>query len=167
MTFIREDREIYLTDSEKKTDAENGLVPLFLKNKILIFYVPCSPKLPVFPCSFYFRPLFPCSPEKIVVVALFPKTPGRASVIYIAGDLLPLSTVDSDNFKYLMERAEPRYQLPSRTFLTSKLLHEKSTEVKNNLKSQLKKAPCICLTIDLWSILIFYVVNNFDVSNKK
>ena len=41
---------------------KNGLVPLFPKNKILIFYVPCSPKLSVFPCSPYFWafvPLFP------------------------------------------------------------------------------------------------------------
>ena len=33
---------------------KNALVPLFPKNKILIFYVPCSPKLSVFPCSPYF-----------------------------------------------------------------------------------------------------------------
>ena len=33
---------------------KNGLVSLFPQNKILIFYVPCSPKLPVFPCSPYF-----------------------------------------------------------------------------------------------------------------
>ena len=75
----------------------------------------------------------------------------EALVIYIAGDLLPLSTVDSENFKNLMEHAEPRYQMPSRTFLTSKLLHEKSTEVKNNLKGQLKKGQSVCLTIGFWS----------------
>ena len=37
---------------------KNGLFPLFPKNKILIFYVPCSPKLPVFPLF-----LGLCSPE--------------------------------------------------------------------------------------------------------
>ena len=36
-----------------------SLVPLekmalFPKNKILIFFVPCSPKLPVLPCTLYF-----------------------------------------------------------------------------------------------------------------
>ena len=55
-----------------------SLVPLekmalFPKNKILIFYVPCSPKLPVFPlflgiCSSVPQkqmPLFPCSPKRL------------------------------------------------------------------------------------------------------
>ena len=51
----------------------NGLCPLFPKTKILIFYVPCSPKLPLFPCSPHFwtfvplknMPSFPCSPKPL------------------------------------------------------------------------------------------------------
>ena len=54
---------------------------LFPKNKILIFYVPCSPKLPVLPCSSYFKAFVPRSPEKIALVPLFPKTPWRASCL--------------------------------------------------------------------------------------
>ena len=46
-----------------------SLVPLekmalFPKNKILIFYVPCSPKLSVFPCSPYFYAFVPLFPWK-------------------------------------------------------------------------------------------------------
>ena len=41
---------------------------------------PVSKKLPVFSCSPYFKPLFPCSPENIACVPLFPKTPGMASL---------------------------------------------------------------------------------------
>ena len=37
----------------------NGLCPLFPKTKILIFYVPCSPKLPLFPCSPHFWTFVP------------------------------------------------------------------------------------------------------------
>lgn len=74
-----------------------------------------------------------------------------AIVMFIAGDLLPLSTVESDNFKNLMTIADPKYQLPSRKHFTSKLLHEKSSEKRENIKAVLKKAESVCLTIDLWS----------------
>ena len=52
---------------------------LFLKNTILVFYVPCSPQLPNVPLFPLFLGL--CSPEKNALVPLFPKTPGRVSVI--------------------------------------------------------------------------------------
>ena len=71
--------------------------------------------------------------------------------MFIAGDLIPLSIVESENFKNLIETADPQYQLPSRKHLSSKLLHDKSTEVQNDLKRQLQKAESVCLTIDLWS----------------
>ena len=55
---------------------KNGLVPLFPKNKILIFYVPCSLKLPMFACSPYFYVFIPLFPWKNALVPLFPKTLG-------------------------------------------------------------------------------------------
>ena len=58
--------------------------------------------------------------------------------MFIAGDLLPLSTVESENFKNLMTIADPEYQLPSRKHFTSKLLHEKSSEIRENVKAVLK-----------------------------
>ena len=70
---------------------------------------------------------------------------------FIAGDLLPLSIVESDEFKNLMEIADSKYQMPSRKHLSSKLLHEKSTEVRNNIIHQLKMTESVCLTIDIWS----------------
>ncbi|CAG2238821.1 unnamed protein product [Mytilus edulis] len=77
-----------------------------------------------------------------------PKTP-----IFVpdTGDLLPLSIVESEEFKNLMEKADTKYQVPSRKHLSSKLLHEKSVEIKNNLVNTLKRAESVCLTIDLWS----------------
>ena len=54
---------------------------LFPKNKILIFYVPCSPNRLCSPVPLIFRPLFPCFPEKIALVPFFPKTTGRASFL--------------------------------------------------------------------------------------
>lgn len=69
---------------------------------------------------------------------------------FIAGNLLPLSVVESEEFKNLMEIAESRYQMPSRKHLSTKLLYEKSTEVRNNIKHQLKMADSVSLTIDIW-----------------
>lgn len=73
----------------------------------------------------------------------------NALIMFIAGDLLPLSIVESEEFKNLMEKADTKYQVPSRKHLSSKLLHEKSVEIKNNLVNTLKRAESVCLTIDL------------------
>ena len=74
-----------------------------------------------------------------------------ATVNFIAGDLLPLSIVDSSRFHELMFKAEPRFQIPSRKHLSSQLLPNKSAHLKSNLKARLQKTDAICITIDLWT----------------
>lgn len=74
-----------------------------------------------------------------------------ALLLHIAGDMAPLSVVESPYFRNLMNKAEPRYQIPSRKQLSNKLLHEKSTEIQYIVKEQLAKAESVCLTVDLWS----------------
>ena len=61
---------LFLCSPEK-----NRHFSLFPKIKILIFCVPCSPKLPLFPCSLCYpvRLLFPCSPEINDLFPLFLK----------------------------------------------------------------------------------------------
>ena len=66
-------------------------------------------------------------------------------------NLISLSVVESEPFKDLIGLCEPRYQVPSRKHFTSKLLYEKSVEVKNDLTHHLKMAQDVCVTIDLWS----------------
>ena len=74
-----------------------------------------------------------------------------ALVLYIAGDLVPLSVVESHYFSNLLKRLDPRYQLPSRKHLSTKLLEEKSSSIQNDVRRSLQNAPSVCLTIDLWS----------------
>ena len=74
-----------------------------------------------------------------------------ALVIFTAGGLMPFSVVDSNHFRNLCEQLDPRFQMPRRKYLSSKLLQEKSSEIENNLKLRLKKAQSVCLTINLWS----------------
>lgn len=70
---------------------------------------------------------------------------------FIAGDLQPLSIVDSKYFQNLLEKLNPKHQFPSRKHLSTKLIQEKSTEIRNELKENLAKAISVCLTIDIWS----------------
>ena len=74
-----------------------------------------------------------------------------ATVEFIAGNLLPLSTVESPKFQKLCEKLDPKFQVPSRKYLASKLIVDKANRIEDNLKQQLSKAQNVCLTLDLWS----------------
>ena len=74
-----------------------------------------------------------------------------ALVTFIAGNLIPLSTVENPEFKALFEALNPKYQVPSRKHLSTKLLYKKSTEIQSKLKEQLRSVESVCLTIDIWS----------------
>jgi len=54
----------------------------------------------------------------------------------ITGDLLPLSFVESENFRSLMQMTEPRYTMPSRKHLTITLIPNKVKEVDSILRAQ-------------------------------
>ena len=62
----------------------------------------------------------------------------NALVMFIAGDLLPTSLVDSANFRALLRTLDPRYTVPSRQYFTHTLLRQKSQDVSSALKSQLQ-----------------------------
>ena len=72
-------------------------------------------------------------------------------VMFIAGDLLPLSTVESPNFQKMCEQFDPRYQPPSRSKLSTCLIVEKATDIQSKLKAKLSNTQDVCLTLDLWS----------------
>jgi len=74
-----------------------------------------------------------------------------AVVDFIAGDLQPVSLVESTNFRALLQTLDPCYTLPSRRTFTSTLLRKKADALNTALKSQLQQATAVCLTIDLWS----------------
>ena len=71
-------------------------------------------------------------------------------VTFIAGDLLPVSTMESKRFCKMMNKAHPQYQVLSRN-LTSKVNSAKITKTQQDLFLQLQKADKVCATIDLWS----------------
>lgn len=75
----------------------------------------------------------------------------NAITMYIAGDLCPLSTVESKNFRRVLEIADPAYKMPSRKTLSNKHLKQQFHAIDLQLRQQLQQAHDICLTIDLWS----------------
>lgn len=75
----------------------------------------------------------------------------NALVSFIAGNLTPLSVVENPDFKTLIESLNPKYQLPSRKHLSTKILQQKSSEIQSDIKEKLRSVQSVCLTIDLWS----------------
>ena len=73
-----------------------------------------------------------------------------AVVGFVAGNLLPLSTVDSPYFHALMYKADFKYQIPSRKCLSTKLVPQKSAKLKDLVKA-FQKADMVCVTIDIRS----------------
>ena len=62
----------------------------------------------------------------------------NAFMMFAAGDLMPLSVVDSKYFCNFLKKMDPRYQVPSQNHLSSNLLSDKKVylemEVSKNLK---------------------------------
>ena len=74
-----------------------------------------------------------------------------ALVSFIAGNLLPLSTVESPHFHDLMNASNPKYQVPTRKTLSTKLLPSTKSKIQGRVQNSLQKAESVCVTVDLWS----------------
>ena len=85
-----------------------------------------------------------------------PTSPQRAAVItekiveFIAKDMRPLSVVDGDGFKQLINCLEPGYKVPSRTHVTS-ICHKKFVAVKEQLLTTLSTVQFVAVTTDIWT----------------
>lgn len=70
----------------------------------------------------------------------------------VARDCLPISVVEGQGFKALMEYIEPNYTVPSRKTITSRLrtIHDRC---KSNVQEKLDKLESISITTDCWTSL--------------
>ena len=64
----------------------------------------------------------------------------RATMNFVFQTLQPLSIVDEPTFSNLLQIAEPKFQLPRHTFITSKVLPEAYSEVRTAVEKQLATA---------------------------
>lgn len=71
-------------------------------------------------------------------------------VSLIAGTQQPLALVETVEFQDLLNTLEPRYTVPSRSYV-SILISSKYEELRQNAISLLKLVPSISITVDIWS----------------
>lgn len=69
----------------------------------------------------------------------------------IAGDSLPVSLVESENFIKLLKHLNPSYKIMSRKTLTTSIIPTISDDLKSKLKADLEKCESINITSDIWS----------------
>ena len=75
----------------------------------------------------------------------------NALVSFVAGDLLPLSIIDSPQFHRLMETADGRCQMPSRNYFSQVLMPQKFGKLCEVVIAALKRPDFVCTTVDLWT----------------
>ena len=74
-----------------------------------------------------------------------------ALVSLVAGKLLPMSFIASDEFRHFCKTIQPSFSVPCRRTLTNKLLVERHALLHNKVQHLVKSAESVCVTIDLWS----------------
>ena len=74
-----------------------------------------------------------------------------AIVMFVATDLMPLSVVDSIQFRAILHHLDPRYVVPSLKQLSTRLLGNTAATTRERVLAKLAQAQSVCLTIDLWS----------------
>jgi hypothetical protein len=72
---------------------------------------------------------------------------------FIAEDIRPISVVEGNGFKRLVEKLDPRYQLPCRRTLSKNIIPSLAEEEKGRIADDLKFADTIALTTDTWTSL--------------
>ncbi len=87
----------------------------------------------------------------------FPRGGEKARMItqrlteFIALDDQPISVVENTGFRRLLEFLEPRYELPSRHFITSTAIPELYNKVRTHVRDLLSDGAAVSFTTDLWT----------------
>uniref|UniRef100_A0A672JQE7 BED-type domain-containing protein n=1 Tax=Salarias fasciatus TaxID=181472 RepID=A0A672JQE7_SALFA len=72
-------------------------------------------------------------------------------IYYMCKDMRPLSTVEGDGFRFMMNTLEPRYTIPSRQHFTDVALPRLYKEEKTTVLDELRLAERVALTCDSWT----------------
>ena len=70
---------------------------------------------------------------------------------YLINDLKPLSTVDSPNIRTLVEQLNPKFQMPSRKYVSQILLVDKYNAIHDSVTEMMETIQELNITLDLWS----------------
>lgn len=69
----------------------------------------------------------------------------------LACDMRPFSTIENIGFKNLISILEPKFEMPSRTHMTQKVMPELYTKVKKRILTHSNKAHFTAVTTDGWT----------------
>jgi len=67
-----------------------------------------------------------------------------AIAFMISADCQPISIVENDGFRYLLNLLEPRYVLPTRQTFSEKIILSLYSNIKNHLKKTIKESNAYC-----------------------
>ncbi|CAG4990860.1 unnamed protein product [Colias eurytheme] len=74
----------------------------------------------------------------------------------IAVDNQPLSILEDQGFNRLMSVVKPKYQFPSRKYMSEKVIPELYEQLKKKILDQISSTNNISVTSDMWTCM-----NNF------
>ena len=66
-------------------------------------------------------------------------------------DLQPLSVMESKAFRNILGKAEPCYLMPSRKYLSTKLLTDHYNMLYASINKYFTLTSKVCLTMDIWT----------------
>ncbi|XP_078487107.1 zinc finger BED domain-containing protein 4-like [Ciona intestinalis] len=70
----------------------------------------------------------------------------------VAADFLPFSVVENEGFRRLITELQPRYNIPSRKYITETCMPEIYTQVRQYIKHQVNNSMgCFAGTTDIWT----------------
>jgi hypothetical protein len=93
---------------------------------------------------------------------------------FLAKDMRPFSVIENEGFKHLLNTLEPRYEIPSRTFMTRTIMPSIKDSVIKRIKESLNTAESVSLTTDGWTsrstqsyiaITTYFLDPNFEMKN--
>ncbi|XP_034023290.1 zinc finger BED domain-containing protein 1-like [Thalassophryne amazonica] len=94
--------------------------------------------------------------------------------LFIAAGLQPYSVVENAGFKHLISVLEPRYSIPSRSHLTTRLLPSMYEDAKEKVLRGLSTAELVAITTDGWTsratesyitVTAHYVNNDWEIES--
>ena len=85
------------------------------------------------------------------VVPPKPAQPTDLLIRLIAGDLLPISIVESSHFHKFVSSLDPHYQLPSKEQVNTKLLPDMVGSVQTLIRYHLQQSQSVCLSVSVVS----------------
>lgn len=74
----------------------------------------------------------------------------------VAGNLLPFSFVDSEEFSNFMAVVEPRYVIPTRKTMSTAMISDRKQFIEDQLCATFNKLDKVSVTVDIWTNRIMH-----------